>query len=139
MRGITNAPQGGGSGGEWTQRANNNDWSDMFVFDNGIKTKKDILIYCDQTMCHVFAYIPKNTQFGNTVRITCTGSNYSTSFFELSEYLTLNYSVVAESAGSIAISTSKFALSTDGSIVTVTKSNNTTTINKSNFTVWTKD
>ena len=70
MKGITNAPQGsGGSGGTWTRRTANDNWSDLFTVTETVKitANKTMIIYDGDTGGEKF--IPKGAYFTSSLDI----------------------------------------------------------------------
>ena len=142
MRGITNAPQGsGGSGGTWTLRAANNDWTDLFdvAANNYVTAKKDMILYSVDSHYKFMVFIPKgfapnddtihigtayiSDSTGNDIKLNCdvriSGGYMTTSYFNCVNY------------------TATFTI--DGSTVTVSKTMNSSSLFKSSIKVWTKE
>lgn len=145
MRGITNAPQGGGSSGsdEWTLRANNNDWSDLFdvnTSNNYITAKKDMVLYSLDSHYKFMVYIPKGFAPNNdTIHI---GAGYTSDSGENNIKLNADIRI----SGGYINSGSSFncvkytaTFTTDGSTVTITKTMNTFNLTKNLIKVWIKE
>ena len=140
MQGITNAPQGG-SGGEWTVRAANNDWSDMFeVVNSKLVTKCEIFIY--HNLYGIAQYLPKGLMsysshlfiYGN---YALSGTHYIITRSRM-DISTSNYTGSGHSA--IPVYGHGFTFTTDGSEITVTEniSLSSANVSKSAFTILTR-
>ncbi len=130
MRGITNAPQGGGSsGGEWTNHTTA-DWSDIFeVSGINMKSKYDIWIYYNSTPFCGEIFIPKETNFG-VIRIPVSGSMFNNNLLFVGDHLEIRSSNIPASSPSIDSVNKTYAFAVSGSDVTVTESTSAGTVNK---------
>lgn len=144
MLGITNAPQGsGGSGGTWTERAENNNWTDLFEIDtsnnNHIKAKKDMVLYSTNNNLKFMVYIPKGFDpNSNTINISCPFTNDGTgSLLKLNAEVAISSNNMTNSYFNALRYTATF--STDGSTVTVSKAPFTEYLYKNAIKVWVKE
>ncbi len=145
MIGITNAPQGSGSGGNWTKRFSGGfDWSDMFelVGSYTVKAKKDILFVYQKSAgsdCSGgVTFIPKGCEYVNQIILNVSGAKLANNALKISCFGKLLYNQISSGAN-ISGETQDVTFTTDGSTVTLSMSNNSTTFSKSDFQIWTRD
>ena len=147
MKGITNAPQGsgGGSGGVWTQRTANNDWTDLIeVSGNKMTAKKNIFFTYTTSSFNskqiVSAFLPKGFSSNNIMSIPIVGSkDNSGNFFIIESHIEIAKSAIPSSVTNVSKNNMKIALTTDGSTITVTPSNDVVNMPKSDFIIWTSE
>ena len=142
------AISGSGGGAEWTLRTPNDDWSDLFSYDNNNLT----------ALKNIFMMIPRKSYVGGLAQVTMQvffpkGIVFpsATTFMLIGNYNgTLGTNVDCEHIGEASIApnlqatimTAKRYLktyTTDGSTVTVTKTSDSFNINKSTVTIYTQD
>lgn len=145
MQGITNAPQGG-SGGEWTLRTPNNDWTDLFDISGNIKAKKNMFIVASNISMSCF--IPKNYEGTTSIYLyspvsSGLGTSGGTSGGNISTVMRVAISKtnVPSSSATFATRGYGYTFTFDGSSLTVTANSSigTSTINKSAFTIYVSD
>ena len=137
MRGITNAPQGGGSsgGGEWTLHTST-DWSDVLEINGSdIIAKYDILIIANTSSYTANGYIPKGFT-RSSILIPVTGMNLYSNSLRFFNYLNITTNNIASST--IGLSRTLFSFTTDGSTVTVSSGASGASENKSNLRLYYK-
>ncbi len=139
MRGITNAPQGsgGGSSEEWVLRTPNSDWNDLFEINASSQLVAKKTIWITFRLYNASAFIPK----GEVAESSSTGfqllkltgiegslSNpvitvYDSAFLKNNQLTSVSFTVNRKTLtiGSTSVQTS----------------NDTTTMNKSNLTIYT--
>ena len=151
MKGITNAPQGsGGSGGDWTERTANSDWTDIFdITGNVVTAKKDILIHGTHIMVadlgypvkvNINAIIPKGMSASSLIEVP-----FIVSYEDSPAGKTFGGATLQISASKVQIASffnvyiEQYAPVLNGTTIsyTVTR-NNTGTVSKSLLKVFTK-
>ena len=130
MRGITNAPQGGGSGGgDWNFHYSN-DWTDLFEVSGANMTSKcDIWIYYNNTPFCGELFIPKGTT-QTVIRIPVTGSRYNNNLLFIGGVIDFRSQHISSSTANLVLILSTYAFAVSGSDVTVTDSTSTQNISK---------
>lgn len=142
--GITNAPQGSGGGsggGEWVERAANNDWTDMFEINGSIITaKKDIYMWLDNTPALTDAFIPKGLSM-HEILLPLTGVEHSltNAYFDIGKYTAINPTRVQSSQGTLAFYKTRLSFTYDGSNIVISSTNTSSQINKSSIHIYTRD
>ena len=136
LLGSGDVPAGGLT---WTERTANNDWTDLFVADSGkIKPLKNIVIYNKE---RVLTYIPKNVVFPNSyIRILTTplpsGSGnvlWTIESFDIDVYR------IGSSYTNFTGTRRDITFTTDGTSITLTGTNTTSTTSKSNLKIYISD
>ena len=140
MRGVTNAPQGGGSGGEWTLHTSTN-WSDiMEVSGTSIKILKDVIIENNGGGC---VFYPKGyvTQANTPLYVPCDTFYNTTTPPGLYRARYARVTGSSEIVGtSVNRTADKYVFTTDGSSITITSSVDVSgTYNKTEYRVFTRD
>ena len=144
MKGITNAPQGsGGSGGDWTYRNDNNDWSDIFeATSTTVKALKDIWLIPGGTVSNTPIFIPKGIT-GSPLRLIIDYEIVPTNEknkIRIYDYVEITVSNVTTANNNIGYRYTDMALSVDADLTpTFTRSSNSGTVAKSTFTIYTRD
>lgn len=130
---------------EWTARTANADWSDLFKSENGyIVAKKNIWMISndsignDRRFAHF--YMPKDTKVYGSIKITMQLDELPAS----ADTIIANGYVMIEPSritGYTAwrLMKDKFTISTDGSSITVSRTQDTSTIDKAYFQIFTAD
>ena len=147
MRGITNAPQGGGLNGNWTLRASNNNWTDMFQLnaDQTITTLKDILIYGgspNDPPGAMGVYIPKGITSSTTGFVlpwVGLKKTYNANSMTYTQYAIIAPSDVNHTYISTRGKTLAFSIDFSAQTFQMTESNLSTTLAKSGLTIYTRD
>ncbi len=128
-----------GGGGEWTQRADNSDWSDLFdVSGVTITAKKNILVKFG--LYHVTNIIPKGMIFQNEVDLVklANVSKNDTSILNYFNYASMSTSQLTSTQITIKYTTITFGYS--GGTITLTEwVNNNYNQNKTDLTIYTMD
>lgn len=130
MRGITNAPQGGGSsGGEWNYQTTA-DWSNIFeVSRSNMKSKYDIWIYYNSSPYCGEIFIPKGTN-NSVIRIPVSGSMFNNNLLFVGDHLEIRSSNIPSSNPLVESVNKYYAFAISGNNVTVTESTSTGGVNK---------
>lgn len=122
--------------GDWTVRTPNNDWTDLFTYDetNGLTSLKNIKIYNSDYV--LLADIPKNT----------TAIHFYSPFFDIGvnsgnrvTYTYLNIGLTSQTASSVGVKVLTLVYTILNDAVNVALSTTNTTMNKSNFIIYTKE
>ena len=131
MKGITNAPQGGGSSGgdDWNHHGTA-DWTDIFeVSGSNMKSKYDIWIYYNNSPYCGEIFIPKGTN-NSVIRIPVSGSMFNNNFLFVGDHLEIRSSNIPSSNPNVESVDKYYAFAISGSDVTVTESTSAGSVSK---------
>ena len=140
MIGITNAPQGsGGSGGEWTERAADNDWSDLFEIESSrLIAKKDIYFVSGTYISSL--YIPKGAKSSSQGFVfPLTQVSAQPTYLDISSRIKITTGSIASTQTSLSVDTTRYTFTYDNGTVKITTSTINVTQSKSNITIYVKE
>lgn len=124
----------------WTQRTGTNDWSDMFEYQSAPNTmiaKKHIMIFNNGRL---LAYIPKGLQNLTGFNIPVSPNMaVSGSAITVQRHLVLDSTALLPGSSSITVAGYKFEFTTDGSTISIARSNQNATMTKSSTIVYVSD
>lgn len=138
MKGITNAPQGsgGGSGGAWMERANNNNWGDIFKIDGSyVEALKDLYVTYNADK----VYIPKGYRAYSSISMPLTAVGISSNKIVKQVSMTLMKNTSSITDPYISKTSKEISFTTDGSTVSVSEATSTNNVLKADITIWTRD
>ena len=129
----------GGSGGTWTERAANDDWTDLFEYDGNtrlVMAKKDIYIYYSGK---VSAYSPKGMIGYDDLMVYADNVKASGATFTIDMYILINSTRIQSTQPLLNISEKKVTIDATGGTITCSVSNVSESIGKASFKVYIRE
>ena len=120
----------------WTLRAADNDWTDMFSWDGSSLTAlKHVYLYFTE---QISVYIPKGGSFSGGFKFTRNNATASSDTLSTEFRITIAANIASNQAA-LSVAYSKIKFTTDGSTVSLTLSSGVSNFNKGSFTIYTAD